>query len=86
MKSDSPAWQFQVWASFIIAVSTTGVGIYALPVDVWMRAFLGMGLLFSVGSTLSLAKTMRDKHEQAKLIGKISEAKTEKLLREYDAA
>lgn len=84
MKSDSAAWQFQVWASFIAALMTTSVGIYALPVDIWMRSFLGMGLLFSVGSTLSLAKTMRDKHEESKLIGKIAEAKTEKLLREFD--
>ncbi len=83
MKNDSAAWQFQVWLSFIAAVVTTGVGIYALPVDIWMRSFLGMGLLFSVGSTLSLAKTMRDMHEASKLIGKIDEAKTEKLLREY---
>ncbi len=86
MKSDSAAWQFQVWASFLAAILTTSVGIFALPVDIWIRSFLGMGLLFSVGSTLSLAKTMRDKHEQSKLIGRVTEAKTEKLLREFEVA
>lgn len=66
------------------AVGTTGVGIYALPATIWVKAFMSMGLLFTVGSTFSLAKTMRDKHESEKLIGRVSEAKTEKLLRDYE--
>jgi hypothetical protein len=59
----SPAWIFQTWASFVAAIGTTAVGIAYLPVDRWMQAFLGMGLLFSVGSTFNLAKTVRDLHE-----------------------
>ena len=41
----------------------TSLGIAYLPVDVWTKGFLGMGLLFTIGSCFSLAKTVRDDHE-----------------------
>jgi hypothetical protein len=80
----SPAWVVQTWLSFAIAVGATSVGIYHLPVDVWVRAFLGMGLLFSVGATFSLAKTVRDVHEHGRLYARIDEARVTKLLSEHD--
>jgi hypothetical protein len=69
----SPAWVFQTWVSFVAAIGTTATGIAYLPVDHWIQAFLGMGLLFSVGATFNLAKTLQDLHEarrQAALAGK----------------
>jgi hypothetical protein len=57
---DTVAWRFQVWASFLIASAVTVAGVLYLPVDHWMRAFLMMGILFTVGSCFSLAKTLRD--------------------------
>lgn len=79
---DTNAWVFQVWASFILAVSATGVGIANLPVDIWVKGFVGMGLTFSVGSSFTLSKTIRDNHEAQKMTAKIEEAKVEKLLSE----
>jgi hypothetical protein len=81
---DTPAWIFQVWASFALSVGTTAVGIVYLPLDPWIRAFFGMGLLFSVGSALTLAKTLRDNHEAKRLINRLSEAKAEKIIREFE--
>lgn len=52
------------------------------PLMIWVKAFLGMGILFITVSCFSLAKTLRDQHEQQKLVNRINEAKTEKLLRE----
>lgn len=63
MKSTTAAWRFQVWASFVLASTITSLGILYLPVDLWTKGFLGMGLLFTVGSCFSLAKTLRDEHE-----------------------
>jgi hypothetical protein len=60
------------------------MGIWFLPVDGWMKAFLGMGVLFTVGSTFSLAKTMRDVHEQQRIVSRIDEARMTKLLAEVD--
>jgi hypothetical protein len=79
----STAWIIQAWASFIIASSATGVGIIYLPVNNWVKAFMGMGLAFSVGSTFSVAKTTRDMHEARKLAYRIDEAKTEKVLKDH---
>jgi hypothetical protein len=84
VKRDTPAWIFQVWASFVLSVGTTAIGIVQLPLDPWIRAFFGMGLLFSVGSALTLAKTLRDNHEAKRLLNRLSEAKAEKIIREFE--
>ncbi len=83
-QAHSSAWIFQAWASFTIASSAMAVGILYLPVDGWVKGYLGMGYLFSMGSTISLSKTVRDMHESNKVMSRVDEAKLEKLLAEYD--
>lgn len=80
----SSAWIAQTWLSFALAVGVTGMGIWFLPVDGWMKAFLGMGFLFTVGSTFSLAKTVRDQHEADSLRKRIDDARVSKLIAEHD--
>ncbi|MBD2327653.1 YiaA/YiaB family inner membrane protein [Alkalinema sp. FACHB-956] len=80
----STAWVTQVWLSFIISIAATMIGIIYAPVNSWVRAYLGMGLVFSVGSSLSLAKTTRDLHESKKVLSRIDEAKLERLLAQHD--
>ena len=82
--ADSSVWRFQAWVSFLIASLTTGAGIAFLPADIWIRAFLGMGMLFTMGSCFSLAKTMRDAHEQKRLHAKLNDAKTLRILKEFE--
>ncbi|AUC60823.1 hypothetical protein AA637_06525 [Cyanobacterium sp. HL-69] len=83
-QSHSSAWVIQTWLSFIISVGVTSVGIFYMPVDSWIKAFMGMGLLFSVGSTVSLTKTQRDIHESTRIISKLEEAKVERILAEHN--
>jgi len=52
-QKDTPAWIIQVWLSFVLSVSATAIGIIYLPVDGWVKGYMGMGLLFSVGSTFT---------------------------------
>lgn len=80
----SAAWIFQTWLSFIVSVSATAIGIVYLPVDGWAKGFMGMGLAFTVGSTISLTKTQRDIHEAQKLTSRIEEARVEKILAEHN--
>lgn len=80
----SPAWVVQTWLSFVLAVGVTGMGIWFLPVDAWVKAFMAMGLLFSVGSTFSLAKTVRDQHESESLRKRIDEARVNRIIAEHD--
>ena len=79
---DTAAWRFQVVAAFAIALVLTTGGIVYLPVDSWVKGYLLMGLYFTVSSAFGLAKTLRDHHESHQIVAKISEAKTEKMLRE----
>ncbi|MEC4985956.1 MAG: YiaA/YiaB family inner membrane protein [Oscillatoria sp. PMC 1068.18] len=84
-QNHSGAWVFQVWASFLISISATAVGIIYLPVDGWTKGFMGMGLVFTVGSTISLTKTTRDLHESNKIVSRLDEARIEKLLSEHNS-
>ena len=83
-QSHSSAWIFQTWLAFIISVSATGLGIFFLPVNGWIKAYMGTGLLFTVSSTISLSKTQRDIHESQRILSKIEEAKVERILSEHN--
>lgn len=80
--NDTAAWRFQVVAAFAVALGLTTLGVAYLPVEAWTKGYLMMGLYFTVSSAFGLAKTLRDNHESSKLVAKISEAKTEKMLRD----
>ncbi len=61
---DTPAWILQVWSAFIISTAGTGAGIFFLEGNTWQKAFVGMGYVFSISSTFTLAKTIRDNQEK----------------------
>lgn len=82
--SHTTAWVAQTWISFVVALSATAIGILYMPTNYWLKGYLGMGMLFSVGSTISLSKTVRDQEEAKRMLSRIDEAKLERLLAEYD--
>ncbi len=84
IQRDSASWVFFVKVSFVAAMAALLAGIFFVPVDWWIKGYLVMGTLFLTGSTITMTKTIRDQSEAEKLIKKISNAKTEKLLKEYD--
>ena len=80
----SPAWIAQTWISFALSFGLTLVGIYAMPADLWVKGFLAMGVLFTVASSVSLSKTLRDQHESERLTARIDDARVSKLIAEHD--
>ena len=84
INEDSAAWLAFVWISFVMSMLLMCFGIYFLPVEVWIKGYMGMGLFFTVGSAFTLSKTVRDQHESKKLINRLSDAKTEKFLHEFE--
>jgi hypothetical protein len=80
----SNAWIAQTWISFVASIGATTLGLLIMPVNFWMKGYMGMGLLFSVGSTISLSKTIRDVEESKRIISRVDEAKLEKLLAEHN--
>ena len=83
---NTSAWVTFTYISFGIAAVMMALGIWALPVDFWAKGYLGMGMVFLIGSTFTLAKTQRDEFEAKRLTNRIEDAKTEKLLMEIDRA
>ena len=84
LQRDSASWIFFVKISFILSVLALGLGIYFMPAELWVKGYMAMGSLFTIGTSITLSKTLRDEHEARKLINKISEAKTERILKTYD--
>jgi hypothetical protein len=74
------AWVNFSYISFAASVLMVGGGIFALPLDWWVRAYFAMGMGMVVQSCFTLAKTVRDLHEANRMINRIEEARTEKLL------
>ncbi len=83
-QKNTSAWRIQTWISFLFAFLSTSAGIAYLPADLWIKGFLIMGMFFTVGSAFTLSKTIRDDHENGKMINRITNAKTERVLKEYE--
>ena len=79
----SAAWVFQSWASFVLSLIATGVGLFYLPSTTWAKAYMSISVLFTISSTISVSKTTRDIHESEKLTAMVDEARVEKLLSEH---
>jgi hypothetical protein len=84
LNSSTSAWDFFVKLAFVIAVSATMMGIYMLPGELLVKGYFMISSLFLVFSTITMSKTIRDKHESDRLHNKISEARTTKIIREMD--
>ena len=57
------AFYAQAALSFAIALITMIWSIFYLPVDIWIRGFLGIGTLWLTTSAFTLAKCVRDAQE-----------------------
>ena len=82
---NSPGWILFVKISFVASVLAMIAGIVMVPADLSIKGFFAMGTLYLIGSTFTLSKTIRDEFENRKLLNRIAEAKTEKILKEYEA-
>jgi hypothetical protein len=82
-KKDTQAWVIQVWFSFVVSMAACSVSIYYLPVDNYVKGFTGVGFLYAISSSFTLAKTIRDREEVNHLTSRIDEARVEKILSEH---
>jgi hypothetical protein len=82
----SPAWVAFTYASFVGSLAMTALGIVFAQLDLAMKAYLAMGAAMLVQSCITMTKTLRDQHESTRLVNRIEDAKTERLLMEIDRA
>ncbi|ALV36677.1 YiaA/YiaB family inner membrane protein [Streptomyces sp. NPDC101209] len=62
-QQNTAAFYGQAVASFAVAMAATAIGIFKLNADAWVRAFLGIAVLYLVTSAFTLAKVIRDRQE-----------------------
>jgi hypothetical protein len=60
---DTPMYRYVVWSAFFIAMALTAWGLVRMEINEAYKAFLGVGWLYLITCTFTLAKTLRDAHE-----------------------
>jgi hypothetical protein len=78
------AFYAQASISFGVSMVASAIGIAYLPLGAWPRAFLGLGLLYTVTSAFTLAKCVRDRQEETEVVSRVDQARLDKLLSEQD--
>ena len=78
------AFYAQAVASFGISLTAMAIGLVYLPAAPWVRAFLTLGLLYVVTSTVVLCKVVRDRQEVSEVSSRVDQARLDKLLTEHD--
>jgi len=76
----SSAWVNFTLLNFAVSISMMSAGIFFLPLEIATKGFLAMATLMIISSSITVTKTMRDNQEASKLVSKIEDAKTERLL------
>lgn len=82
-QTNSTGWLLFVKLSFIVSIVAMVAAIIFMPGDLMMKGYFGLNSLFMVSSTIMMSKTLRDEHESAKMINRVNEAKTNKIINEY---
>ena len=76
----SHSWIVFTYVSFVAALAMVVSGIVLMPLNLAMKGYLAMGVVMVIQSCITLTKTIRDNDEAGKLVSRLEDAKTERLL------
>jgi hypothetical protein len=76
----SQSWIVFTYVSFVAALAMVVLGIILMPLDLAMKGYLAMGVAMLIQSCITLTKTLRDNDEAGKLVNRLEDARTERLL------
>jgi len=76
----SQSWIAFTYVSFVAALAMVVSGIVLMPLNLAMKGYLAMGVVMLIQSCITLTKTVRDNDEAGKLVSRLEDAKTERLL------
>jgi hypothetical protein len=76
------AWTLCTIVSFAIAASMMAGGIYFLEASFAAKGFYAMSAIMLVHTAVTITKAVRDAEESRRLINRLEDARTEKLLME----
>ena len=74
------------YVSFSASAFLVALGVFFMPIDLWMKGYLTMGIVMLVQTCVTLTKTLRDRHESSKLVNRTEDARAERLLMEVSKA
>jgi len=80
------AWVTFTYVSFAASLLMVICGVYFLPLDLWVKGYLLMGIVMLVQSCITMTKTVRDVHESSRLVNRIEDARAERILMEASKA
>ncbi len=83
IQSHSSSWLFYVKSAFVISLVAMLAGILFMPGSLVIQGYFALSSMFMVISTIIMVKTLRDEHKSQRLLSKISEAKTSRILKEF---
>lgn len=81
--SNSKGWMLFVKLSFVLSLVAMAAVIVLMDAELMLKGYLALNAVFIVSSTIMMSKTLRDDFESQKILNKISEAKTNKIIQEY---
>jgi hypothetical protein len=77
---DSEAWKLFTIIAFAVAACMQAGGIWFLEASFAAKGFYAMSAIMLVHTSITITKTLRDHEEANRMINKLEDAKTEKLL------
>ncbi len=86
LNQNTAGWMFFVKACFAASVVAMGTAIVFLPTPIWVKGYMAMGTLLTIASSFMLSKSVRDDFEAHKVVNRLSQARAEQILKEYDTA
>ncbi|GAA2207256.1 YiaA/YiaB family inner membrane protein [Nonomuraea monospora] len=82
--TQTTAFYVQAVLSFAVSLTSVVIALIYLPTEGWIKAFLGLGLLYVVTSTITLCKVVRDRQELSEVSNRVDQARLDKLLTQHD--
>lgn len=76
-------WNLFAKLNFFIAIISIALSVYLLEVDLIAKGYFILSSLYLFTTTVILSKTIRDQEESKKILNKIEQAKTNKILKDY---
>lgn len=86
IQQDTEAWKVYTKLAFGIAMTFSIVGLWFLPLGWWLKGYIFIAYFFTLGSGITMIKTMRDEHESKKLVKRLNELRAEKIIKDYELA
>ncbi|NRQ35855.1 hypothetical protein HII36_29065 [Nonomuraea sp. NN258] len=82
--TQTTAYYVQAILSFAVSLASVVIALLYLPASGWIRAFLALGVLYVITSTITLSKVVRDRQELTEVTKRVDQARLDKLLTEHD--